>query len=83
MQTLSSGWTFPFVVAEKVSVVDYRIKLCPDGSSKVVHVDELILYLCHQERTNWITEELAHKTDKKVVNVHTYYDGCKHSVPNL
>ncbi len=31
MQTLSSGWTVPFVVTEKVSVVDYRIQLNPTG----------------------------------------------------
>ncbi len=43
MQTLSSSWTGPFVVAEKVSEVDNRIHLHPDGSSKVVHVDQLIL----------------------------------------
>ncbi len=39
MQTLSSGWKGPFVVTEKVSVVDFRIQLHPDGSSKVVHLD--------------------------------------------
>ncbi len=59
MQTLSSGWTGPFIVAEKVSVVDYRIQLHQDGSSKVVHVDQLILDPCHQDRTNWIRGELA------------------------
>ncbi len=41
MQTLSNGWTSPFVVTEKVSVVDYRIQLNPTGPSKVVHVDQL------------------------------------------
>ncbi len=59
MQTLSSGWTGPFVVTEKVSVVDYRIQLRPEGSSKVVHVDQLRLETCHQERTNWIRDEMA------------------------
>ncbi len=38
MQTLSSGWTGPFVVTEKVSVVDNRFQMNP-GPSKVVHVD--------------------------------------------
>ncbi len=58
---LSSGWTGPFIVAEKVSVVDYRIRLHPDGSSKVVHVNQLILDPCHQDSTNWIRDELAPK----------------------
>ncbi len=71
MQTLSSGWTGPFVVTEKVSVVDYRIQLRPDGSSKGVHVDQLILDPCHQERTNWIRDELARKMDDLVVDVGT------------
>ncbi len=35
IQTLSSGWTGPFVVTEKVSVVDYRIQLHPEGPSKM------------------------------------------------
>ncbi len=43
MQTLSSGCTGPFVVNEKVSVVDYRIQMNPTGPSKVEHVDQLIL----------------------------------------
>ncbi len=73
MQTFSSGWTGPFLVAKKVSVVDYMIQLCPDMSSKVVHVDQLILDPCHQESTNWIKNKLAHKiVDDKVVNVVTY-----------
>ncbi len=72
MQTLSSAWTGPFVVAEKLSVVDYRIQLHLDGSSKVVLVDQLILDPCHQERTNWIRDELAHKiVDDKVVDMGT------------
>ncbi len=71
MQTLSSGWTGPFIVTEKVSVVDNRIQLHPDGSSKVVHVDQLILDPCYQERTNWIRDELARKMDDLVVDVGT------------
>ncbi len=72
MQTLSSGWTCPFVVDEKVSVVGYRIQLRLDGSSKVVHVDQLILDPCHQERTNWIRDKLARKImDNKVVDKST------------
>ncbi len=50
MQTLSNRWTGPFVVTENVSVVDYRIQLHPEGPSKVVHVDQLILDPCHQDR---------------------------------
>ncbi len=41
LPTLCSGWTGPYVVIEKVSVIDYRIQLT--GPSKVVHVDQLIL----------------------------------------
>ncbi len=57
MQTLSSGWTGPFVVIEKVSVIDYRIQN-PTGPSKVVHVDRLILDPCPQDRANWIRDDL-------------------------
>ncbi len=71
MQTLSSSWTSPFVVTEKVSVVDYRIQLRPEGSSKVVFMDIFFLDTCHQERTNWIRDELARQEDDKVVNVGT------------
>ncbi len=70
MHTLSSGWTGLFVVAE-VSVVDYRIQRTPEWSSKVVYVDQLILDPCHQDRTNWVRDELARKVDDKVVNVGT------------
>ncbi len=44
----------------QVSVVDYRIQLRPEGSSKVVHVDQLWLDPCHQDRPNWITDEMNH-----------------------
>ncbi len=71
MQTLSSGWTGPFVVTEKVSVVDYRIQLHSEGPSKVVDIDQLILDPCHQDRAKWIRDELAHKTDEGVVNIGT------------
>ncbi len=64
MQTLSSGWTGPFVVTEKVSVVDYRIQLNPTGPSKVVHVEQLILDSYHQDRTNWVRNELLVKLTK-------------------
>ncbi len=40
IQSVSSGWTGPFVATEKVSVVDYRIQMDPTGTSKVVHVDQ-------------------------------------------
>ncbi len=58
MQTLSSDWTGPFVVTEKVSLVDYRVLLNPTGPSKVVHVDQLILDHCHQDRASLIRDEL-------------------------
>ncbi len=50
MQTLSSGWTDPYVVTEKVSVIDYRIQLTPTGLSKVVHIDQLVLDPWHMQR---------------------------------
>ncbi len=79
MQTSSSDWNGPFIMDEKVSVVDYRIQLHPDGFLKVIHVDQLILDHCDRERTNWIRNEPAHKTeDDKVVNVDD--SGFKHSV---
>ncbi len=68
MQTLSSGWTGPLAVAEKVSIVDHRIQLTPDGSSKVVHVDQLWLDPCHQDRTNWIRDKLARRADERLAN---------------
>ncbi len=71
MQTLSSGWTGPFVVTEKVSVVDYRIQLNPIGPSKVVHVDQLIRNPCHQDRANWVRDELDRQIDEKVIDVGT------------
>ncbi len=71
MQTLSSGWTGPFVVIEKVSFVDYRIQLNPTGHSKVVHVDQLILDPCHQNRANWVRDELARQIEERVIDVGT------------
>ncbi len=71
MQTLSSGWTGPFVVTEKASVVDYSIQMNPTGPSKVVHVDQLILDPCHQHRANWVREELARHIEEWVIDVGT------------
>ncbi len=71
MQTLSSGWTGPYVVIEKVSVIDYRIKLTTTGPSKVVHVDQLILDPCHQYRANWDRDKLARQIDERVIDVGT------------
>ncbi len=51
---------------EKVSIVEYIIQLTPERSSKVVHVDQLCLYPCHQERTNWIRDELVHQVDNRI-----------------
>ncbi len=71
MQTLSSGWTGPSLVMEKVSVVDYRIQMNPTGPSKVVHVDQLILDPCHQDRANWVRDELARHIEERVIDVGT------------
>ncbi len=53
-------------MTEKVSVVDYRIQLNPTGPSKVVYVDQLILDPCHQDRANWVRDELAHQEEKEI-----------------
>ncbi len=37
----------------------------------MVHVDQLVLDPCHQERTNWIKDKLARRMDERVVNVGT------------
>ena len=58
MQTLSISWTRPFIVTEKVSIVDNRIQLNPTGNSKMVHVDQLWLDPCHQGRSNWVRDEI-------------------------
>ncbi len=71
MQTLSSGWTGPFVVTEKVSVVDYRIQMNPTGPSKVVHVYQLILDPCHQDIANWVRDKLARRIEERVIDVGT------------
>ncbi len=82
MQTLSSSWTGPYVVIEKVSVVDYRIQLNPTEPSKVVHVVQLILDPCYQDRANWVRDKLAHQIDERVIDVGTGR-GCKHSMLNF
>ncbi len=71
MQTLYSGWTGPYVVIEKVSVVDNRIQLNPTGPSKVEHVDQLILDPCHQDRANSVRDELALQINEWVIDVGT------------
>ncbi len=71
MQTLSSGWTGPFVVTEKVSVVDYRIQMNPTRPSRVVQVDQLIIDPCHQDRANWVRDELPRHIEELVINVGT------------
>ncbi len=60
----------PFIVTEKVSVVDYRIQLNLTRPSTVVHVDQLILDPCHQDRANWVRDELVHQ-EEKVIDVGT------------
>ncbi len=70
MQTLSSGWTGPFVVTEKFSIVDFRIQLNPTGPSKVLHVDWFIVDPCHQDKANWVRDELA-RQEEKVIDVGT------------
>ncbi len=71
MQTLSSSWTGPFGIIEKVSVIDYRIQLNLIGPSKVLHVDQLILDPCYQDRANWVRDELADQIDERVIDVDT------------
>ncbi len=43
----------------------------PTGPSKVVHVDKLIINPCHQDRANWVRDQLAHQIDERVINVGT------------
>ncbi len=43
----------------------------PDGPLKVLHVDQLNLDLCHQDRANWIRNQLARNVDDMVVIVGT------------
>ncbi len=82
---MSSGWTGPYIVIEKVFVINYRIQLNPTGPSKVLDVDQLIIYPCHQDRANWVRDELARQIDEKVINVGTDHittddSGCKHDI---
>ncbi len=37
----------------------------------MVHVDQLILDPFHQDRTNWVRDELARQIDEKVIDVST------------
>ncbi len=37
----------------------------------MVHVDQLIFYPCHQDRANWVRDELAHRIEKWVIDVGT------------
>ncbi len=90
MQTLSSCWAGPYVVIEKVSVVNYRIQLKPTGPSKVVHVDQLILDPCHQDRAIWVRDEFAHQIERKgdwcvhiSSRITTDDSLCKYSMSNL
>ncbi len=48
MQTLSSGWTGPFVLTETVSVVVYRIQLKPEESSN--YGNSLLLFVEFRKR---------------------------------
>ncbi len=54
-----------------MSVVNYRIQLNPTGSSKVVHVDQLILNPCNQDRANWVRDGIDRKIDERVIDVGT------------
>ncbi len=51
-QTLSCGWTGPFIVVEKVSSVDYIIQFSPDGKKRTVHCDELQFDPCDPWMSN-------------------------------
>ncbi len=37
----------------------------------MVHFDQLILDPCHQDRANWVRDELAHQIDEWVIDVGT------------
>ncbi len=34
----------------------------------MLHVDQLILDPCHQDRANWIRDKLAHQVDERVID---------------
>ncbi len=49
--------------------MDYIIQLNPTGLSKVVHVDQLIIDACHQDRANMVSDELARQREERVIDV--------------
>ncbi len=75
LQTLSSSWTGPFVVVEKVSPVDYTIQFAPDGKQKTVHYDELQMDPCDRDRPNWVKDKLKYKILQSVL-----IEGCLHKL---
>ena len=47
-RTLCSGWTEPHVVVKKLGDANYRLQTKPDGPTKVVHVDNLMIHKTFQ-----------------------------------
>ncbi len=78
LQTLSSGWTGPFVVVEKVTPVDYTIQFAPNGKKKTVHCDELQMDPCDQDRPNWVKDELGRRLIQNTT-ISTDSDACTNS----
>ncbi len=37
----------------------------------MVHVDQVILNPCHQDRANWVRDELVRQSDESVIDVGT------------
>jgi hypothetical protein len=60
-QTLTSGWTGPHVIVKKVGDSTYKIQSKPEGSTKVVNVDNLMPHVTREIVPNWIL-------DRKVLN---------------
>ncbi len=78
LQTLSSGWTGPFVVVEKVTPIDYTIQFALDGRKNTVHCDELQMDPCDQNRPNWVKDELVRVKYKILQSV--LIEWCMHKL---
>jgi len=65
-RTLCSGWTGPHVVVKKLGDANYRLQTKPDGPTKIVHVDNLMIHKTMEDVPNWITERLSEDRNKQV-----------------
>ncbi len=84
LQALSSGWTGPFIMVEKVTTVDNTIQFARDSKKKTVHYDELQMDPCDQDKPNWVKDEFSRRliqdstvSTDRVVLAHTL-PSCPH-----